>query len=142
MSGGATVGDTPPRLQDTDSDRYDSRPRNTAGERGAHGWPGALYARVSLLIPTHALPPLSYTIPGHLSAGVRVGTAVVAPLSGRQRLGVVVGVENESERASEELVALVPELSVQPELVKVCCRICENAAVPLPVALRAALPSG
>ena len=101
-----------------------------------------MYARVSLLIPTHALPPLSYTIPGHLSAGVRVGTAVVAPLSGRQRLGVVVGVENESERASEELVALVPELSVQPELVKVCCRICENAAVPLPVALRAALPSG
>jgi len=67
---------------------------------------------------------------------------VVAPLSGRHRLGVVVGVENESERAREEVLALVPELSVQPELVEVCRRICENAAVPLPVVLRAALPPG
>jgi primosomal protein N' (replication factor Y) (superfamily II helicase) len=67
---------------------------------------------------------------------------VVAPLSGRHRLGVVVGVDNESERAREEVLALVPELSLQPDLVEVCRRICENAAVPLPVVLRAALPPG
>jgi primosomal protein N' (replication factor Y) len=67
---------------------------------------------------------------------------VVTPLSGRHRLGVVVGVDNESERAREEVLALVPELSLQPELVEVCRRICENAAVPLPVVLRAALPPG
>src|SRR5215204_3167763 len=138
--GGAAVGDKPPRLQNTESVRYDSRARDTAGERGAH--PVESYARVSLLIPTHALPALSYTIPKHLSAGVRVGSAVVAPLSGRHRLGVVVGVENESERASEAVRALVPDLSVQPELVEVCRRISENAAVPLPVVLRAALPPG
>jgi primosomal protein N' (replication factor Y) len=88
------------------------------------------------------LPALSYKIPKHLSAGVRVGSAVVAPLSGRHRLGVVVSVDKESERASEEVRALVPEFSVQPELVEVCRVICENAAVPLAVALRAALPPG
>ena len=67
---------------------------------------------------------------------------MVAPLSGRHRLGVVVGVEYESERASEAVRALVPELSVQPELVEVCRSISENAAVPLPVVLRTALPPG
>jgi primosomal protein N' (replication factor Y) (superfamily II helicase) len=55
---------------------------------------------------------------------------------------VVVGAENEGERAREEVLTLVPELSLQPELVEVCRRICENSAVPLPVALRAALPPG
>jgi primosomal protein N' (replication factor Y) len=97
---------------------------------------------VSLLIPTHALPPLSYRIPARLRARVRIGTAVVAPLSGRHRLGIVVGTEKESERAREEVLCTVPDLSLQPELVELCRRICEKAAVPLPTALRAALPPG
>ena len=101
-----------------------------------------MYARVSLLIPTHALPPLSYRIPERLRARVRVGTAVVAPLSGRHRLGIVVGTERESERAREEVLSAVPDLSLQPELVDLCHRISENSAVPLPTVLRAALPPG
>jgi primosomal protein N' (replication factor Y) (superfamily II helicase) len=95
-----------------------------------------------LLIPTHALPPLSYRIPEHLSARVRVGTAVVAPLSGRQRLGIVVGTEDESDRAREAVVSVVPDLSLQPALVQLCCWIHAQAAVPLPAVLRAALPPG
>ena len=101
-----------------------------------------MYARVSLLIPTHALPPLSYRIPARLRGEVRVGTLVVAPLSGRHRLGVVVGTERESDRAREEVLSLAPDLSLQPELVELCHRICENAAVPLPAVLRAALSPG
>ena len=99
-------------------------------------------ARISLLIPTHALPPLSYKIPERLRARVRVGTAVVVPLSGRHRLGVVVGTEDESDRAHEEVVSLVPDLSVQPALVELCYWIHANAAVPLSTVLRAALPPG
>jgi primosomal protein N' (replication factor Y) (superfamily II helicase) len=101
-----------------------------------------LYARVSLLIPTHALPPLSYRIPARLRGEVRVGAAVVAPLSGRHRLGVVVGTERESDRARAEVLSVVPDLSLQPELVELCRRICDNAAVPLPTVLRAALSPG
>ena len=89
-------------------------------------------ARVSLLIPTHALPPLSYRIPERLGASVRVGTAVVAPLSGRQRLGIVVGTEVESDRASESVVSVVPDLSLQPALVQLCRWIHANAAIHLP----------
>ena len=99
-------------------------------------------ARVSLLIPTHALPLLSYRIPARLRGEVRVGTAVVAPLSGRHRLGVVVGTERESDRAREEVLSVVPDLSLQPELIELCRRICDNAAVPLPTVLRAALSPG
>jgi primosomal protein N' (replication factor Y) (superfamily II helicase) len=99
-------------------------------------------ARVSLLIPTHALPPLSYRIPERLRASVRVGTAVVAPLSGSQRLGIVVGTEEQSDRASEAVVSVVPDLSLQPALVQLCRWIHANAAVPLPAVLRAALPPG
>jgi primosomal protein N' (replication factor Y) (superfamily II helicase) len=101
-----------------------------------------LCARVSLLIPTHALPPLSYKIPERLGARIREGTAVVAPLSGRQRLGIVVGTEHESDRASEAVVSVVPELSLQPSLVQLCRWIHANTAVPLPAVLRAALPPG
>jgi primosomal protein N' (replication factor Y) (superfamily II helicase) len=71
-----------------------------------------------------------------------VGTAVVAPLSGRQRLGIVVGTEEESDRAREAVVSVVPDLSLQPALVRLCCWIHANAAVPLPAVLRAALPPG
>ena len=71
-----------------------------------------------------------------------MGTAVVAPLSGRQRLGIVVGTEDESDRAREAVVSVVPELSLQPALVQLCCWIHANAAAPLPAVLRAALPPG
>jgi primosomal protein N' (replication factor Y) (superfamily II helicase) len=101
-----------------------------------------LCASVSLLIPTHALPPLSYRIPERLCASVRVGTAVVAPLSGRQRLGIVVGIEDESDRASESVVSVVSDLSLRPALVQLCRWIQANTALPLPAVLRAALPPG
>ena len=97
--------------------------------------------RVSLLIPTHALPPLSYRIPEH-SDGIRVGSAVVVPLSGRQRLGIVIGFEGQGDRASEDVLSVVPDLSLGPDLVEICLAVSENAAVPLPTALRAALPPG
>jgi primosomal protein N' (replication factor Y) (superfamily II helicase) len=112
------------------------------GRAASRATPKPFAAEVSLLIPTHALPPLSYRIPERLRARVRIGTAVVAPLSGRHRLGIVVGTQEESARAREEVLSTVPDLSLQPELVELCRRICENAAVPLPTALRAALPPG
>jgi primosomal protein N' (replication factor Y) (superfamily II helicase) len=93
-------------------------------------------------VPTHALPPLSYKIPERLGTSVGVGTAVVAPLSGRQRLGIVVGTEDESDRASEPVVSIVPDLSLQPALVQLCRWIQANTALPLPAVLRAALPPG
>jgi primosomal protein N' (replication factor Y) (superfamily II helicase) len=99
-------------------------------------------ARVSLLIPTHALPLLSYKIPERLRPDVRVGAAVVAPLSGRHRLGIVIGFEGDDERAREDVLSVVPELSLVPDLIKLCLEISETAAVPLPTALRAALPPG
>ncbi len=71
-----------------------------------------------------------------------MGTAVVAPLSGRQRLGIVVGTEDESDRAREAVVSVVPDLSLQPALVQLCRWIHANAAVPLPAVLRVALPPG
>ena len=98
-------------------------------------------ARVSLLIQTHALPPLSYRVPERWS-GIRVGSAVVVPLSGRQRLGIVIGFEGQRNRASEDVLSVVPDLSLGPDLVRLCLAISDNAAVPLSTALRAALPSG
>jgi primosomal protein N' (replication factor Y) len=64
------------------------------------------------------------------------------PLSGRQRLGIVVGTEDVSERAREAVVSVVPDLSLQPALVRLCRWIHANAAVPLAAVLRAALPPG
>src|SRR5215203_138460 len=98
--------------------------------------------RVSLLIPTHALPPLSYRIPERSRARIRVGSAVVAPLSGRQRLGIVVGFEGDRDRAREDVLSVVPDLSLGADLVELCLAISDNAAVPLCPAVRAALPSG
>ena len=103
--------------------------------------------RVSLLIPTHALPPLSYRIPERLRPEVRVGAAVVVPLSGRPRLGVVVGADERGDGearslAREALLSVVPDLSLPGDLVEACRRVCEKSAVPLSLALRAALPSG
>ena len=98
-------------------------------------------AQVAFLIPTHALPPLSYRVPERLIPGVRVGTAVVAPLSGRLRLGVVIA-KGESGYARENLRSVADRLSLAPDLVELCEWVSETAAVPLPVVLRAALPPG
>lgn len=98
--------------------------------------------RVSLLIPTHALPPLSYRVPASLNAALRPGVLVVAPLSGRPRLGVVVGSEKGPGRATEDVLSVHEELSLSPELLEACRRVSESFAVPLPNILRAALPAG
>ncbi|CAA9445938.1 MAG: Helicase PriA essential for oriC/DnaA-independent DNA replication [uncultured Rubrobacteraceae bacterium] len=55
---------------------------------------------------------------------------------------MVLGTENKGDRAREEVLSVVPDLSLRPELVEVCRRLCENSVVPLPVVLRAALPPG
>lgn len=98
--------------------------------------------RVCLLIPTHALPPLTYAVPQHLRSRVRVGSAVVAPLSEYSRLGIVVGYDDEIDRELEELRAVEPGLALSRNIVRLCRRICEASAVPLAVAIRAALPPG
>lgn len=99
-------------------------------------------ARISLLIPTHALPPLSYRIPDRLRGAIRVGTAVTAPLSGHLRLGVVIATGAGDANAREDLRDVVAGLSLPPDLVELCGWVSEAAAVPLPVVLRAALPPG
>ena len=71
-----------------------------------------------------------------------MGSAVVVPLSGRQRLGIVVGFEGDRDRAREDVLSVVSDLSLGPDLVRLCLAISDNAAVPLPTALRAALPPG
>ena len=97
---------------------------------------------MALLIPTHALPPLSYVLPDRLENGVRPGTVVVAPLSGRSRLGVVVGPDPEPGRAREEISSVQHALSVPPDLLEACVRISASYAVPLPTVLRATFPPG
>ena len=73
-----------------------------------------------------------------------MGTAVVAPLSGRPRLGVVVATSaaNEDDGAREELGTVLAGLSLPADLVGLCRRVSEAAAVALPVVLRGALPPG
>jgi primosomal protein N' (replication factor Y) (superfamily II helicase) len=97
---------------------------------------------VSLLIPTHALPLLSYRVPGDLRSAVRPGAVVSAPLSGRPRLGVVVSTVERDSRAREDLLSVTEDLALPADLVELCCRVAEAAAAPLPLALRAALPPG
>ena len=100
-------------------------------------------ARVSLLIPSHALPPLDYRIPDPLADEIRIGSAVTAPLSGHGRLGIVVGFGREVEgRTLEELRTVIGSLSLDPELVKLCGWAAMASAQPLPAALKAALPPG
>ena len=103
---------------------------------------GPRAVRVSLLIPTHALPPLSYGVPERWRDKIRVGTAVVAPLSGHLRLGIAVATAAEDANARENLRDIVTGLSLSPDLVELCGWVSEAAAVPLPVVLRAALPPG
>lgn len=103
----------------------------------------AAAVRVCLLIPTHALPPLSYQLPEHLAGHVGVGSAVVAPLSGYSRTGVVVGFDDEDDgRTLEEVRVAVRGLSLPPSTVELCVWVAEYAAVPLSTVLRAALPPG
>lgn len=112
------------------------------GHRAGSAARGFANVRVCLLISTHALPPLSYRVPDSLRGRVREGSAVVAPLSGRSRLGVVLGEEPEPDRELEEITSLQDGLSVPPDLVGVCRWAAEAAAVPLPSVLRTALPPG
>lgn len=100
-------------------------------------------ARVSLLIPSHALPPLDYLIPEDLDDEVRIGTAVTAPLSGYGRLGIVVGFGREvGGRNLEEVRTVVSALSLRPEVVKLCGWAAMASAQPLPTVLNVALPPG
>jgi primosomal protein N' (replication factor Y) (superfamily II helicase) len=103
---------------------------------------GQEHVRVALMIPTHALPPLSYGVPAHLRSDVRPGTVVVAPLSGRSRLGVVVGPDPQQGRAREEISSVHHKLSLPQDLLEACLRVSESYAVPLPTVLRASLPPG
>ena len=112
------------------------------GQRAGYAARGFANVRVCLLIPTHALPPLSYRVPARLRREISPGSVVVAPLSGRSRLGVVLGDEVETDRELEEIFSLAEGLSVPPDLVEVCRWAAESAAVPLPTALRSALPPG
>ena len=109
---------------------------------GRYANAGYANVRVCLLIPTHALPPLSYRVPARLRRGVSAGSLVVAPLSGRSRLGVVLGEEPEPDRELEDLYSVAEGLSVPPELLEACRWVGESAAVSLPTVLRAALPPG
>ena len=99
-------------------------------------------ARVALLIRTHALPVLSYRIPHHLEDRIEPGAAVVAPLSGYSRLGVVVDVLDESGNSREYLRDTADGMSIPPELAEVCCRLSELFAIPLPSVLQTALLPG
>lgn len=74
---------------------------------------------------------------------VRVGTAVVAPLSGYGRLGIVVGLDDETgDRPLKEIRAVADELSLPENLVKLCGWAAGASALPLHAVLRMALPPG
>ena len=110
--------------------------------KGGYAKGGYANVRVCLLIPTHALPPLSYRVPVHLRRKISTGSLVVAPLSGRSRLGIVLGEEAGPDRDLESLFSVPDGLSVPPDLMEVCRWVAESSAVPLPTVLRAALPPG
>ncbi len=99
-------------------------------------------ARVIPLINTHALPALSYLIPGHLENQVRPGTAAIVPLSGHSRLGVVVGVEENTGKGREYIRDTSGGLSIPSEIAEVCSRLSASYAIPLPAVLRSAMPPG
>ncbi|MGI9049065.1 MAG: hypothetical protein ACR2GU_06800 [Rubrobacteraceae bacterium] len=100
-------------------------------------------ALVSLLIPTHALPPFSYRIPGRLAARVGVGSTVVVPLSGYSRLGVVIRTEGDAGgKATEDIREVLGGLSPGARITELCGWVSEAAAIPLPSVLRSALTPG
>lgn len=86
------------------------------------------------------MPPLSYRVPDHLKNAVRVGSAVVAPLSGYGRLGIVVAFERDDGRDLKELRATAKDLNLPPSTVRLCAWAADASAQPLQAALRAALP--
>lgn len=94
------------------------------------------------MIPTHALGELEYRIPPHLSGGVRAGSAVVVTLSGHSRVGMVVGIEDETGQDLNEVREVVGELSLSEEIVGVCRWVSESTALPFGDVLRRALPPG
>ncbi len=99
-----------------------------------------------MLISSHALPPLSYLVPEHLAERVQVGSAVVVPLSGYGRLGVVVEFEETGERLGgrplKEIRDVVGAFSLPESLVKLCGWAAGAAALSLPAVIRMALPPG
>ena len=98
---------------------------------------------MSLLIPSHALPSLTYRVPERFAKEVRVGTAVVAPLSAYSRVGIIVGFERApGERSLEEIRAVVGEISLPKNLVKLCSWAAKASALSLHGVLRMALPPG
>ncbi|MBA2693498.1 MAG: hypothetical protein H0U65_13575 [Rubrobacter sp.] len=92
------------------------------------------------MIPTRSLPPLSYSIPPNLRP--KVGSLVVAPLSGRPRLGIVVELGEADERATESLITVSDEIFLTANVVRLCEWAAEQSAVSPAAALRAALPPG
>ena len=112
------------------------------GQRTESAAGGRECVRVALMISTHALPPLSYVLPARMRSGVRPGTVVVAPLSGRSRLGVVLGPDHEPGRAREEISSVQHALCLPRDLLEACLTVSYSYAVPLPNVLRAALPPG
>jgi primosomal protein N' (replication factor Y) len=86
---------------------------------------------------------MSYRVPEALAGELGVGSAVVVPLSGYSRLGVVVEMgEADPDLALEDVKRPLNGLSLSSELVGLCRWISENATLPLPVVLRNALPPG
>ena len=68
--------------------------------------------------------------------------AVVAPLSGYGRLGIVVGFEEDGDRPLKEIRALAEGLSLPGNLVKLCAWTAGASALPLNAVLRMTLPPG
>ncbi len=105
--------------------------------------PPLTIARVALLIPTHALPPLSYSVPDFLQDEIRPGSVVSAPLSSYSRLGVVLDIDDVSEeRSLEELRGVFDWLSLDEQIVAVCRQVSSISAIPVSKVLRSALPPG
>ena len=113
-----------------------------AGQRATGVARSYANVRVAILIATHALPPLSYRVPTRLRRLIEPGSLVVAPLSGRSRLGIVLDGETDTGRRLEDLISVADGLSIPPDLLKVCLWAGEIAAVPLSAVFRAALPPG
>ena len=120
--------------------------RTAPSGRGSARRRTAPVARVSLLIPSHALPPFSYLVPENLAREIRIGTAVVASLSGYSRLGIVVGFEEAAgDRSPKKIRATLKEFSLPEGLVKLCGWAAGAAALPLhatlqPIVMRSAIP--
>lgn len=66
----------------------------------------------------------------------------MAPLSGRSRLGVVLGPDPDPGRAREPISSAQHALSLPPDLLEACLKLSEYHAIPLPTVLRATFPPG